>query len=506
MRSADGVCWDGGVRQLTSLDAQFLAIENNRQTGHVGGVTVLDPTIVPGGATLDYERIHRLLVSRLPLLPPLKWRLAEVPLGLDYPYWVDDADFDLEYHLRELALPAPGDDQQLAEQVARIMSRPLDRSRPLWEMYVISGLESGNVALLTKIHHALIDGLSGAEILGILLDLDQNGREVEQKHEDPMRAPGTLEMLGRAALSLPRYPWRVISSAPAVLRNLPDTQYRPLPAVKQLDQLVGFVGDAVGGLLGRPRPRVVRTELKAPTTSFNGRLSPHRRFAFSDLPLDRVKALKNTYGCTVNDVVVTLCASAIRRWLTEHDQLPADPLVAQIPVSVRTSSQMGTYGNRILLLGAPLFSNEADPVRRLERTMHALRDLKTRHQALPATLLQDANNFVPPSLFSRAAGSIFSLAASGAVRPVWNLVISNVPGPQFPIYCAGARLVAQYPVSVITDAMGLNITVMSYYGKLCVGIIADRDQVKDIWCLTEWLADALDELEEHAHQKAAVSA
>ena len=321
-----------------------------------------------------------------------------------------------------------------------------------------------------------------------------------------MRAPGTLEMLGRAALSLPRYPWRVISSAPAVLRNLPDTQYRPLPAVKQLDQLVGFVGDAVGGLLGRPRPRVVRTELKAPTTSFNGRLSPHRRFAFSDLPLDRVKALKNTYGCTVNDVVVTLCASAIRRWLTEHDQLPADPLVAQIPVSVRTSSQMGTYGNRILLLGAPLFSNEADPVRRLERTMHALRDLKTRHQALPATLLQDANNFVPPSLFSRAAGSIFSLAASGTVRPVWNLVISNVPGPQFPIYCAGARLVAQYPVSVITDAMGLNISVMSYYGKLCVGIIADRDQVKDIWCLTEWLADALDELEEHAHQKAAVSA
>ncbi len=493
------------MRQLTSLDAQFLAIENNRQTGHVGGLTVLDPSTVPGGATLDFDRINSLLVERLPLLPPMRWKLAEVPLGLDYPYWVDDPCFDLEYHLRELALPAPGNDSQMGEQIARIMSRPLDRSRPLWEMYLISGLESGKVALLSKIHHALSDGLSGAEIMGILLDFDQNGRETPPPTPSDARQPGTLEMLGRAALSLPRYPMRVISSAPAVLRNLPDTQYRPLPAVKQLDHLVGFVGDAIGGLLGRPHPRVVRTELKAPMTSFNGRLSPHRRFAFGDLPLDRVKALKNTYGCTVNDVVVAICAGAVRRWLTEHDELPGDPLVAQIPVSVRTSSQMGTYGNRILLLGVPLFTNQPDPVRRLEQTMHALKDLKSRHKALPATLLQDANNFVPPSLFSRAAGSILSLAAAGAVRPVWNLVISNVPGPQFPLYCAGARVVAQYPVSVITDAMGMNLTVMSYNGTLCFGVIADRDQVKDVWCLIAWLEEALVELEQAAGSSGATA-
>lgn len=484
------------MRQLTSLDAQFLAIENARQTGHVGGLTILDPTTVPGGEALDFERIHRLLIDRLPLLPPLRWRLEQVPLGLDYPYWVEDSDFDLEYHLRELALPAPGNDGQLAEQVARIMSRPLDRTRPLWEMYVISGLESGNVALLSKIHHAVIDGLSGAEIMGILLDLDQNGRPAPEPdaHEAP-RAPGTIEMLGRAAFSLPRYPWRAITSAPAVLRNLPDTQFRPLPAVKQVDAVLGLVGDAVGSVLRRQRPRVVRTELKAPMTSFNGRLSPHRRFAFGELPLDRVKALKNAYGCTVNDVIVTLCASAVRRWLVEHDELPGESLVAQIPVSVRTSSQMGTYGNRILLMGAPLFTDEPDPVRRLERTMDALGDLKTRHKALPATLLQDANNFVPPSLFARAAGLTFSLAAAGAVRPTWNLVVSNVPGPQFPLYCAGARLVAQYPVSVITDAMGLNITVMSYAGALCVGIVADRDQIRDLWSLMAWLTEALEELE-----------
>src|SRR3954468_4634216 len=195
------------MRQLTSLDAQFLALENSRQSGHVAGLAVLDPSTAEGGR-VGCREITALLRRRLPLLPPLRWRLAEVPLGLDYPYWVDDPEFDLGYHVRELALAAPGTDDQLAEQVARIVSRPLDRARPLWELYVIDGLKAGHTAVLTKIHHAVIDGMSGAEIMGLLLDLAPEGREMppppEQEHDE--RAPSELEMLGRGLLGLPRYP------------------------------------------------------------------------------------------------------------------------------------------------------------------------------------------------------------------------------------------------------------------------------------------------------------
>ena len=203
--------------------------------------------------------------------------------------------------------------------------------------------------------------------------------------------------------------------------------------------------------------------------------------------------MKNRHDCTVNDVVVAVCAGAVRRWLEEHGELPDEPLVAQIPVSVRTSEQAGTYGNRIMLMSAPLFTNVEDRVERLRQTHEALLSMKERHRALPAELLQDVNHFIPPAVFSRAARVTFALS-SGAARPTWNLVISNVPGPQFPLYLAGARLEANYPVSVITDGMGLNITVMSYCGKLDFGIIADRDQMPDLWRLLDWLDDELQEL------------
>jgi diacylglycerol O-acyltransferase / wax synthase len=237
-----------------------------------------------------------------------------------------------------------------------------------------------------------------------------------------------------------------------------------------------------------------RTSLRAPKTSFNGRVSPHRRFAFGHLALDDVKAVKNAHGCTVNDVIVSMCAGVVRRWLVEHAELPDEPLVAQIPVSVRTTEQTGTYGNRIMLMSAPLFTNVEDPVERLMQTHAAMGDMKQRHKALPAELLQDANHFIPPAVFSRAARATFRLATSSPGRPTWNLVISNVPGPQFPLYMAGAELQANYPVSVITDGMGLNITVMSYRGRMDFGIVADRDQMSDVWCLIDWLGDELEAL------------
>jgi WS/DGAT/MGAT family acyltransferase len=475
------------MRQLTSLDAQFLALETSRQYGHVAGLAILDPSTAPGGE-LHIEDIQLLLAERLPLLPPLRWRLAEVPLGLDYGYWVDDPEFDLEYHVRELALAPPGDDDQLAEQVARIVSRPLDRSRPLWELYLIYGLRSGDVGMLTKIHHSVIDGMSGAEVMGLLLDTSPDGREVPPPHPaEDGGVPGDLEMLARGLLGVPKYPLRALRSLPAAMPNLEETPFGTLPGAGTVGRLAGRLQRAVRG----DGQRVVRSSLRAPKTSFNGRVSPHRRFAFGQIPLDEVKEVKNLHGTTVNDVVVAICAGAVRRWLVEHAELPAEPLVAQIPISVRSAEQVGTYGNRIMLMSAPLFTNVADPAERLRMTHEALREMKERHRALPAELLQDANHFIPPAVFSRAARLTFSLATSGAGRPTWNLVISNVPGPQSPLYCAGAQLKANYPVSVITDGMGLNITVMSYWGHMDFGIVADRDQMRDVWCLMDWLRDEL---------------
>jgi diacylglycerol O-acyltransferase len=479
------------MRQLTSLDAQFLAIENSRQSGHVGGFAILDPSTTETGE-LGLVDLQHLIAERLPLLPPLRWRLIEVPLGLDYPYWVDDTDFDLDFHVRELAIPPPATDAKIAEQIARIVARPLDRARPLWEIYLVHGLDGGRVGLLTKIHHAMIDGISGAEIMGVLFDLDENGREAPPATGlGSDRQPSQFEMLARGLMGLPRYPVRALRSLPRALPMIDETAFGTIPGAPTIARLAErvdrlFSRHNEGGMLER-------STLKAPRTSFNGKVSPHRRFVFGQLTLEEVKAVKNEYGCTVNDVVVSICAGAVRRWLVEHQELPEEPLVAQVPVSVRSSAQQGTYGNRIMLMSAPLHTEEPDPEKRLRLTHESLVSMKERHKALPAELLQDANHFIPPAVFSRAARTTLALS-TGQARPTWNLVISNVPGPQFPLYCAGAKVEANYPVSVITDGMGLNITVMSYMGHMDFGIVADRDQMPDVWRLIDYLKEELEEL------------
>jgi WS/DGAT/MGAT family acyltransferase len=479
------------MRQLTALDQQFLALEDSRHVGHVGGLAILDPSTAPGGE-VTLLNLQGLIEERLPLVPPFRWRLAQVPFQLDYDYWVDDSDFDLDFHVRELALAPPGTDAQLAEQVARIFSRPLDRSRPLWELYLIHGLPEGRVAVMSKIHHAVIDGMSGAEIIGVLYDVEPTGREapapVPVAREE---RPRDIEMLARGLLGLPRYPLRLLGSIPRALPNIDE-----VPSLKSIPGL-GLAGRAARmtqRALGQRQRIVGQRDLVPPRTSFSGRISKHRRFVFGRLSLDDMKAIKKAHGCTVNDVVVSICAGAVREWLIEHEELPDEPLVAQIPVSVRTAEEQRTFGNRILLMTAPLFTNEADPVARLVLTHEALMEMKDRHRALPADLLQDANQFIPPAMFSRAARLSFGLSATRAGRPMWNLVVSNVPGPQFPLYLAGARLEANYPISVITDGMGLNITVMSYRGRMDFGIVADREQIPDVWRLIEWLRGAVGEL------------
>jgi diacylglycerol O-acyltransferase / wax synthase len=288
-------------------------------------------------------------------------------------------------------------------------------------------------------------------------------------------------MLGLGLLGLPRYPLRMLKALPKAIPNLDQTAFGVFPGMGTVSRVAGkFVRDGVD-----------RPELVAPRTKFSGRISPHRRFAFGQIELEAVKAAKNKHGTTVNDVVVSVCAGAVRRWLIAHDDLPEVPLVAQVPVSVRTGDEFGTFGNRILLMAAPLYTDIEDPVERLQRTHEALADMKERRGALPAMLLRDANNFIPPAVFARAARLTFAYSTSRPGRSAWNLVISNVPGPQFPLYMAGAKLVANYPVSVILDGMGLNITVMSYMGHMDFGIVADRDQMPDVDVLLDYMHEEL---------------
>jgi diacylglycerol O-acyltransferase / wax synthase len=482
------------VRQLTSLDAQFLSVETPRTYGHVGGLAVYDPSTAPGGR-LETDDICRLVAERLHLLPVFKWRLAQVPFNLDLPYWVEDPDFDLDFHIRESAVPPPGDDRKLAETVARIFARPLDRARPLWEVYLIQGLEGDRAALLTKIHHAVVDGVSGNEILSILLDPSPEGREPPPPPPESAggeRPPGELEMLARGVIGLPRQPLRALRALPTTVPNLTE-----LPGANAIPGVPTLTRALTGArrLLGSDEdPAVLEvTTARPPRTCFNGPISAHRRFALGSLSLDKVRAIKRKLHITVNDVVVALCASALREWLLERDELPEDPLVAMVPVSVRTTQQRGTFGNRISMMVVPIATNEPDLGRRVARTHELLRRAKERHRALPGDLLTDATRFIPPAVMARAART--TVEVLGRTRPPLNLVISNVPGPREPLYCAGALLQAHYPVSAIVDGVGLNITVMSYRDHLDFGIIGDREQVDDAWSLIEGARRTLDELE-----------
>jgi diacylglycerol O-acyltransferase / wax synthase len=484
------------VRQLSSLDAQFLAMESSRTYGHVGGLALFDPSTAPGG-TMTSEALCRVVSQRIDQLPPFHRRLVEVPLGIDHPYWVEDPDFDLDFHIRDTAVPPPGDDRRLAETVARIFARPLDRTRPLWELYVIHGISDGRVGLLTKVHHAAVDGVSGAEILGVLFDLSPDTPPDDGAGNggrwSPERLPSQLEMLGRGLMGLPRQPLRALGSLPATVPALPNFPGSAMvPGIPQLQRARRRVQEAIGQA---PDSELVDVRAsRAPRTRFNHRISPHRRFAFASLPLDDVKALKNALGIKVNDVVVALCATAVRDWLLERDELPDEPLVALVPVSVRTREERGTFGNKVAGMILPIPTDVADPRERLLRAHELLKRAKDQQAGLPASLMTDVSNFLPPALFTRA--SRMALEITARTRPALNLVVSNVPGPSVPLYCAGAKMLAHYPVSVITDGVGLNITVMSYQDRIDVGIVADRDSIEDAWTMMASMEQALDELME----------
>jgi len=468
------------MHQLTGLDGAFLAMETSAVFGHVGSVCIVDPST--SAVPLNLAQLTELVGSRLPLVPPFRRRLAEVPFGLDQPYWIEDPDFDLEYHVRGIALPAPGTDAMLAEQAARLHARPLDRARPLWEMYLISGLSGGRMAVYTKVHHAAIDGVSGADIMGTLLDTTPEPREIEAPPKRVVdRMPSSIELLTRSALSLTFQPVRaarvsleLLRAAPALVRS-PGRPHLPV----------------IDDLLDRARSRTAtleRPHLRAPRTPFNRPITPHRRFAFFDVPLADVKAIKNAAGVTVNDVVMALCAGALRRWLLERDALPEAPLVAGIPVSVRTEAEKGTGGNRVSAMLAALPTNQEDPLLRLQAVTEATKVAKEQHGALPADLLSDVTAFAMPALAGQAARLSARLRLVERISP-FNLIVSNVPGPNIPLYYAGAQMLSYYPLSAIADGQGLNITVISYRDQMNFGLIACRELVPDLDVMAGYLQD-----------------
>ncbi len=469
------------MQQLTGLDAAFLAMETPTVYGHVGSICILDPSTSHVPFTLDH--LTEVVQSRLHLLPPFRRRLVEVPFGVDQPYWIEDPDFDIEFHVRELALPAPGDDRQLAEQAARLHARPLDRRRPLWELYLIHGLQGGRAAIYTKVHHAAIDGVSGNDILTALLDLTPEGREIEDAPPwecDPV--PGNIRMLGASAWSLAYQPLRAARLTYGLAKSLPRLAKSPArPRLPVIDDLLGRDSRVV----------LPSAPLRAPHTPFNKSITGHRRWSFRDIDLEDVKRIKNAAGLTVNDVVMALCAGALRRWLRDHDALPEEPLVAAVPVSIRAEGEK--LGNRVSSMLAPLPTNVDDPGERMRLSHQAMLGAKEQHGALPADLLGDVTQFAAPALAGQAARLAARMRLVERISP-FNLIISNVPGPNIPLYYAGAQLLAYYPLSAIADGQGLNITVMSYGGKMFFGLISDRELVPDLDAMAGYLVDELNEL------------
>jgi diacylglycerol O-acyltransferase len=475
------------MRQLSGLDSVFLNLETNAVPMHIGGLTVLDP-----GSAKDFgfDAVRRLIESRLHLLPMFRRRLVESPLNLDLPYWIEDPEFDIEHHVRHRALPRPGDDAQLADFICDVMSTRLDRSMPLWRAYYVEGLSGGRVALLTKIHHACVDGVSGAELLSVLLDLTPVPREVAPPETpwEPDPIPSPIELATSTARSLVA---------------------RPREALRLLRETVPFLFSAGRAALAHRRARAEagdepapedREVGAAPRMRFNTTITARRSFGFRSLPLADFKLVKNAFGTSVNDVVLCICAGALRRWLQDKHELPDASMVAAVPVSVRTEAEKGTQGNKVTMARTALHTEIEDPVERLRCLSRRMDKVKKSFRATPARRMMDWVNVPSPVLLAQAARLYENFSIQDYVYPPYNLVISNVPGPPQPLYLAGARVMANYPVSIPYHGLAFNITVMSYLDSLDFGLTGHRTTVPDIDTLSELLAAELATLKQRAEK------
>jgi diacylglycerol O-acyltransferase / wax synthase len=490
------------MKQLSSTDVGFLVMETSTTFGHVSSLNIYDPTTAPGGG--GYEATKKIILERIDLLQPFRRRLVEVPFGMDLPYWIEDPNFDIDFHVRHHAVPPPGTPEQLAEIVSRIIARPLDRSRPLWELYVIEGVDNGRrIAQLTKIHHATIDGAAGALMLAAILDVDPNFRPTGPPAQwAPDIIPTDQEMLRLTAGEFLRRPEKVIrqsvrafrelavASQNGGLRALADIVAQPLPGAVGSFMRKRLRGDAPEDLDRAPALPFTA----APRTPWNQSITPHRRFAYTSIPLEQAKKIRRAHGVTFNDVVMALCSGVLRNYLLAHDCLPEEPLIAMVPVSIRTGDEEDIYQNRVSALLSNLATNEPDPLRRLKVISASMNAAKEGVKAMPAEVLTDFGRFAPPAIAARAMRMASRLKIADRMNPPFNLIISNVPGPNHKLYSAGAELRHFYPVSTITDGQGLNMTVQSYNGSLDFGFVACRELVPDLWSMVDLLHLAMEEL------------
>jgi diacylglycerol O-acyltransferase / wax synthase len=457
------------MERLTGLDAAFLALETPSSHMHVMAAMVLDPSDVPGG--FDVHTLRQLIAERLPRVEPFRRRVVEVPFGVHHPVWIEDPDFDLDYHVRRAALRAPGGLHELAELTAEIAGRQLDRRRPLWELWVIEGLEHGYVGVIAKMHHAAIDGVLGVDLMTEIFDLEPTPapREPEELPKGE-RIPSDAELLLGAITSIARQPLRMYRAA----RNLTRSAVRVVERV-------------------RSGPVSAGVPLTAPSSPLNGVLTPHRRVALTSVPLADVKEVKRAFGVTVNDVVLAVCAGALRRFLERRASVPDKPLLAAIPASVRTADERGVMGNRVSAMFATLATQLDDPVERLFAAREVMGGAKLVHEDIGGNTLHEWAEVSAPVLFSGGM-ALYERLLQGRHPPVINLVISNVPGPSFPLYLGGARLVSLFPLGPVMAGTGLNITVLSYLDRVGFGLIGCREIVPHIDDIAAAVPDALAEL------------
>jgi WS/DGAT/MGAT family acyltransferase len=460
------------MKRLTGLDATFLNLETPTTHMHVAGLAIFDPST--GDGKFSFDRVKEIYQKRLHLAPPFRQRLVEVPMGLHHPLWIEDPEFDLDWHVRHIAVPAPGGPRELADLVSHLNSIKLDRSRPLWEMWIIEGLPDGHVAALSKVHHAAIDGASGNELTVAVLDLTPEPQDPPppEKEWEPDRVPSDAELLAYAASSLARQPYRVAKAL----------------------QKTGSMAMSLRRRNREPNVSPPPAPFSAPRTSFNASITPHRSYAYTSVPLPLAKAVKNAAAVTLNDVILAVCAGALRTWFDAHDEHPDGPLVAMVPISVRSDDMKDSMGNQVSSMLTTLATDIDDPLERLQAIHDDTVQAKDQQEVIGADTLTQWTEFMAPALAGRAARLYSRMRVADRMRPIFNVTISNVPGPPFPLYSAGARLVGNYPVGPIADGAGLNMTVMSYMDQLDFGLLACPDVLPDIWQLADALGQALDDL------------
>jgi len=461
------------MKQLSGIDATFLYLESASQFSHIAGLYVFDR---PTRDSRPYEVWRAQIESRLPLLVPFRRRLREVPARLDHPFWIDDPDVDLDYHVRQATLAPPGTDEQLNELVARLMSGPLDRSRPLWESYVIEGLSGGRFAILTKVHHSEVDGLGLSQLTKLLLEQAPIGdaAPVPPRSWSMARVPSDLEMLGRAALGL-------VSKSGHLAYEVAQAAWRGLLSSRSPD----------AEPRSAPRDETSsRRSLSAPPTPFNGHVSPHRRVALRSIAIESVISVKNELGVTLNDVVLAATAAGLREWLLERDALPSDPLRAIIPVSLRRPDERATWSNRLATLSASLPTNVGDSLQRVRFVHEQTEAAKARSGDGPDDAWFDVADLTPPALLAGSA----RLLDHGPLPA--NLIVSNIPGPRHPLSLADAPMRDCFVVSNLLYRQGLNVTVQSYNDRLEIALIACPQLVPDVARIADAIVEDLEAMAE----------